>query len=85
MVNMLLSYSDNTIQIADLGMAASADSFTLERNVSQMHVRAPEVLLAEPRGGASARLSAALSTLDLWSAGIVVGALHFGKHLFQHN
>ena len=84
MPNMLLSYQENTIQIADLGMAASAASFTLERNVSQMHVRAPEVLLSRSQGGASASLPAALSTLDLWSAGIVVAALHFGKFLFQH-
>ena len=41
--NLLLSFRDNIVQIADLGLAACAASFTLERNVTQLPARAPEV------------------------------------------
>ena len=35
MPNLLLSFQDNCFQIADLGLAACAASFTLERNASR--------------------------------------------------
>ena len=37
--NLLLSFRDNIVQIADLGLAACAASFTLERNVTQLVAR----------------------------------------------
>ena len=44
--NLLLSFRDNIVQIADLGLAACAASFTRERNVTQLPARAPEVLFS---------------------------------------
>ena len=89
LTNLLLSFRDNVVQIADLGLAACAASFALERNVTQLPSRAPEVLLsydeeeevdkeAQPFFLISPQLS-----VDLWSAGTVVGALHVGQQLFN--
>ena len=46
LTNLLVSFRDNVVQIADLGLAACAASFALERNVTQLPSRAPEVLLS---------------------------------------
>ncbi len=81
--NLLLSFRDNCVEIADLGLAANASSFTLERNVTQMTGRAPEVLLSHDSDEESSTLPAPSCTIDLWSAGAIVVALYVGQHLFD--
>ena len=80
--NMLLSFNDNTVVIADLGLAACASSFALERSVTQMAGRAPEVLFSHSGGDYVAALTAPQCSVDLWSLGVVVAALQVGQHLF---
>ena len=79
MMNLLLSFCDNIIQIADLGLSACAASFTLERNVTQITGRAPEVLAAHSFPTA---LTAGQGSLDIWGAGVICGALFLGAICF---
>ena len=79
MPNLLVSFSDNVIQIADLGLSACAASFTLERNVTQITGRAPEILALHNFPSA---LTARQGSMDIWGAGVICGALHFACHLF---
>ncbi len=82
LTNLLLSFRDNVVQIADLGLASCAASFVLERNVTQLPARAPEVLFSQ--GGVDAAVLADPQlSVDLWSAGTVVAALHVGRQLFD--
>ena len=87
LTNLLVSFRDNVVQIADLGLAACAASFALERNVTQLPSRAPEVLLSydeeEDKEAQSVFLFSPQLSVDLWSAGTVVGALHVGQQLFN--
>ena len=50
MLNLMLSFAGDTIEIGDFGMAHSAASFLLDRNVTQLHGRSPEVLLSAGSG-----------------------------------
>ena len=79
MLNLMLSFAGDTIEIGDFGMAHSAASFLLDRNVTQLHGRSPEVLLSAGSGVAScpANLPAPAYTMDLWGAGVVCFALYF--------
>ena len=52
------------------------------RNVTQLDGRAPEVLFSHDGGEYSSNLPAPSSSVDLWSAGTVCAALHFGRKLF---
>ena len=72
MMNLLSSFGDNVIQIADLGLSACAASFTLERNVTQITGRAPEVLAARSFPTA---LTAGQGSMDIWGAGAICGAV----------
>ena len=86
MPNMLLSFGDGRLKIADLGLAGCAASFTLERNVTQRPGRAPEVLFSHADGDGRAGVSvltASAGAVDLWSAGTVCAALFFARNLFN--
>ena len=81
--NLLLSFRDNIVQIADLGLAACVASFALERNVTQLPARAPEVLFSHHGGEDAVVLTHPQLSVDLWSSGTVVAALHVGRQLFE--
>ena len=79
MQNLLLSFSDNVIQIADMGLSGCAASFTLERRVTQITYRAPEVLAVHRFPSA---LTARQDSMDMWGAGVICSALHVACHMF---
>lgn len=82
LANLLLSFRDNIVQIADLGLAACAASFTLERNVAQLAARSRSSFSHRGAEGPALLTHPQLS-VDLWSSGTVVAALHVGRQLFE--
>ena len=76
MGNILLDIPSNTLKIADLGLAACASHFVLDRNITAIWYRAPEVLLHIKQ------LDFPQSAFDMWSYGVVMCALLCGTHLF---
>lgn len=74
--NVLLDASRDAAVIADFGLAASAADFLIDRTVTTLWFRAPEVLLG------FSTLEHGQAPLDLWSLGCVVGALWCGTVLF---
>jgi len=85
MPNLMLSFADDAVQIGDFGLASSAASCLLDRIVTQLAGRSPEVLLSAPAGekaNKSTNLPAPAYTMDLWSAGAVCFALYFASHPF---
>ena len=73
----MMSHGDDAVQIGDFGLASSAASFLLDRNVTQLVGRSPEVILSAEKG--SSTLPAPAYTMDLWSAGVVCFALYFAR------
>ena len=76
MGNILLDIPSNTLKIADLGLAACASHFVLDRNITAIWYRAPEVLLHIKQ------LDFPQSAFDMWSYGVVMCALLCGTHMF---
>ena len=77
MPNIMMSHGDDAVQIGDFGLASSAASCLLDRNVTHLHGRSPEVILSAVKG--SSTLPAPAYTMDLWSAGVVCFALYFAR------
>ena len=76
MGKILLDIPSNTLKIADLGLAACASHFVLDRNITAIWYRAPEVLLHIKQ------LDFPQSAFDMWSYGVVMCALLCGTHMF---
>ena len=76
MGNILLDIPSNTLKIADLGLAVCASHFVLDRNITAIWYRAPEVLLHIKQ------LDFPQPAFDMWSYGVVMCALLCGTHLF---
>ena len=74
MGNILLDTPNNTLKIADLGLADCASHFVLERNITAIWHIAPEVLLH------IRQLDFPQAAFDMWSYGVVT--LLCGTHLF---
>ncbi len=74
--NVLIDGRANAAKLADLGMAACASSFVIERMVSALAYRAPEMLLEFDT------LQDGQVPLDLWSLGAVWCALFAATHIF---
>ena len=77
MPNIMMSHGGDAVQIGDFGLASSAASCLLDRNVTHLHGRSPEVILSAVKG--SSTLPAPAYTMDLWSAGVVCFALYFAR------
>ena len=77
MQNIMMSHGVDAVQIGDFGLASSAASCLLDRNVTQLNGRSPEVILSADQG--SSTLTAPAYTMDLWSAGVVCFALYFAR------
>ena len=71
---------NNTVKLADLGLATSASSFVLERPVTALWYRAPEAILfsSEP-----VQMAQPQFTLDLWSSGCLLTSLWCANHIFM--
>ena len=82
MPNLLVSFSDNVLQLADFGLATCASSFVLERNVACPHCRAPEVILTYTEDTDATTMHAESATQDLWSLGCVIVAMVHATFLF---
>ena len=82
LANLLLSFRDNIVQIADLGLAACAAPFTFERNVAQLAARSRSSFPHRGPEGPALLTHPQLSA-DLWSSGTVVAAVHVGRQLFE--
>ena len=76
MGNILLDIPSNTLKIADLGLAACASHFVLDRVITVILYRAPKVLLHVKQ------LDFPQSAFDMWSYGVIMCALLCGTHLF---
>ena len=82
MPNLLVSFSDNVVQLADFGLATCASSLVLERNVACPHCRAPEVILTYTADTDATALRAESATQDLWSLSCVIVPMVHGRFLF---
>lgn len=76
MGNILVDTPSNTLKLADLGLAACASHFVLDRVVTTVFYRAPEVLLEIKE------LDFPQTAFDMWSYGVIMCALCSGTHLF---
>ena len=76
MGNILVDITSNTLKIADLGLAVCASHFVLDRVVTTVLYRAPEVLLE------ISKLEFPQTAFDMWSYGVIMCALFSGTHLF---
>ena len=83
MPNIMMSHGDDAVQIGDFGLASSAASCLLDRNVTQLPGRSPEVILAVDPDKSIPALPGPAYTMDLWSAGVVCFALYFARLPFE--
>ena len=74
--NILVDGRNNAVKLADFGMAASADTFHLDRTVTALNYRAPEAIL-------SATLPRGQTPLDMWSLATVWAVLWSASNVFQ--
>ena len=68
---------NNSVKIADLGLAVCASHFVLERQISTLWYRAPEVFLGVEK------LDFPQTAFDMWSFAGIMSALLSGTHLFR--
>jgi cyclin-dependent kinase len=82
--NMLIAARNDVLKLADLGLAVSATCFVIERNVTALWYRAPEVLLTWSR---SAKATSAVTydplAIDRWSLGVVIASMFCATTLFH--
>ena len=75
--NILVDTPNNSVKIADLGLAVCASHFVLERQISTLWYRAPEVFLGVEK------LDFPQTAFDMWSFAGIMSALLSGTHLFR--
>ena len=78
MGNILIDIPTNTLKIADLGLAACASNFVLDRLITTLWYRAPEVLLGIKHCDTFSQ-----TTFDMWSFAVIMCALLSGTHVFS--
>ena len=81
MSNILYESRSNSMQIADLGLAASATDIAIGRTITTLPFRAPEAIL----GALSAEINTPQTAVDVWSAGCILASLWIANVLCNGN
>ena len=76
MGNILIDIPTNTFKIADLGLAACASHFVMDRPITTLWYRAPEAVLGVEK------FDFPQTVFDMWSYAVIMCALLSGTHVF---